>query len=400
MNQFLNRKSENMIMYKYDLDKKISNILTDVIEFRKDIHRHPELGYEEVETTKRIISFLKKNGVTAETFSDLTGAVVNIDNGCEKTIGLRVDIDALPITENTGLDFMSKNEGKMHACGHDVHTSIGAGMCIILNCLKEKLNVNVKVIFQPAEECNPQGGAKSLIEKGVLKNPDVSEIYGFHVWPDYKVGKIAVKDGPIMAASDKFKIIIKGKKTHAAQPHKGVDAISIGVDVINALEFKLKREMNPFEPAVISIGKFHSTGRYNIICDYVEIEGTLRTLCEETRNRIHKRIHQIADGIIKSYGGDSEIIICRGYDSVINDKELTQNFVRHAVNLLGEDNVMTNITASLIGEDFSSFCKYIPSLYFHLGCDSNYPLHSDKFYPKEETIKVALNLLGSFILNM
>lgn len=387
-------------MFKEELDREISTILNDIIAFRKDIHMHPELGYKEIETTKRIIEFLEKHGVKGETFSDLTGAVVNIDNGCKKTIGLRVDIDALPIRENTGLEFMSKNDNIMHACGHDVHTSIGAGMCIILNRLKEKLNVNVKVIFQPAEECNPQGGSKSLIENGILKKPNISEIYGFHVWPDYKVGEIAVKDGPIMAASDKFKIIIKGKKTHAAQPHKGVDAISIAVDVLNALEFKLKREMNPFEPAIISIGKFNSTGRYNIICDYVEIEGTVRTLSEKNRNKIHERINQIVEGITSSYCGESEILISRGYNSVVNDKELTHNFVDHAVKVLGENNVKTDITASLIGEDFSFFCNHIPSLYFHLGCDCKHPLHSDKFFAKEETIEVALNLIGSFILNM
>lgn len=388
------------MMYRDNLDKEISNILKDVIVFRKDIHMYPELGYKEVETTKRIIKFLEKNGVKAETFFDLTGAVVNIDNGCKKTIGLRVDIDALPIREDTGLEFMSKNREVMHACGHDIHTSIGAGMSIILNRLKEKLNVNVRIIFQPAEECNPEGGAKSLIEKGILKNPNVSEIYGFHVWPDYEVGKIAVKEGSFMAASDKFKIIIKGKKTHAAQPHKGVDAISIAADVINALEFKLKREMSPFEPAVISIGKLNSTGRYNIICDYVEIEGTIRTLCEETRNRIHGRINEMVEGITKSYGGESEIIISRGYNAVINDKKLFQNFVKHAIQVLGESNIKTDTTASLIGEDFSFFCEHIPVLYFHLGCDCEYPLHSDKFYAKEETIELALNLLGKFILNM
>lgn len=177
------------------------------------------------------------------------------------------------------------------------------------------------------------------------------------------------------------------------------DAISIEVDIINAIEFKLKREINPFEPAVISIGKINSTGRYNIICDRVEIEGTIRTLYEETRSNIHTRIKQITEGITTSYGGDYEIVLNKGYDPVINNPALVQNFVDHSIQILGKNNVKTNITASLIGEDFSSFCKYVPLLYFHLGCDSEYPLHSDKFFAKEETIKVALELLGSFLLN-
>ncbi|WZL72309.1 M20 family metallopeptidase [Clostridiaceae bacterium 35-E11] len=388
-----------MIRFKDALNKEIANILENVTAFRKEIHMYPELGYKEVDTTKRIVDFLEKNGVKSETFSNITGAIVNIDNNCKKTIALRVDIDALPISENTGLEYTSKNIGLMHACGHDVHTAIGAGLAVILNILKEKLHVNVKIIFQPAEECSPHGGASFLIKEGVLKNPDVSEIYGFHVWPDYKAGQIGVKEGPIMAASDKFHLTIKGKKTHAAQPHKGVDAISIAVDIINAIEFKIKREINPFEPAVISIGQINSTGRYNIICDHVEIEGTIRTLYEGTRNAIHTRIKEITEGITKSYGGDYKIVLNKGYDPVINHPALVQNFVDHSIQVLGENNVQTNITASLIGEDFSSFCKYVPSLYFHLGCDSEYPLHSDKFFPKEETIQVALDLLGSFLLN-
>ena len=391
MNQSLNRSK---------LDIEISEILESIISFRKEIHRYPELGYKEEKTTKRIVEFLENQGLEMETFNDLTGAFTNIRNGHKKTIGIRVDIDALPITENTGLSYSSEHPGIMHACGHDVHTSIGVGIAILMNRMKEFLKVNVKIVFQPAEECNPNGGAKELIRRGILENPSVDEMYGFHVWPRLSVGEIAVKKGPIMASSDKLSIIVRGKKTHAAEPHKGVDAISIGMDIINTLEFKLKREMDPFDPYVISIGKFNSRGRYNIICDYAEIEGTVRTFNENTRKKIHKRVLEIANGIAKSYGGEADAIINRGYDTVINDEKITENFIDYAKKTMGKGNVRTEINASLIGEDFSFFSKKVPSLYFHLGCDCEYPLHSDKFFAKEETIEIGLRLIAGFILSI
>lgn len=381
------------------LTKEIDNVFDNIVAFRKQIHMNPELGYKEFKTTESIIKILEENGVNVYTFSNFTGAVANIDNGCNKTIGLRVDIDALPMCENTGLEYSSKNNGIMHACGHDVHNSIGVGLAIILNRMRGILPVNVKIIFQPAEECSPNGGAKYLIEQGILKKPDVFTMLGFHVWPDYKVGEIAVKEGPIMAASDKFKITIKGEKSHAAQPHKGVDAIGIAIDVVNAIEYKLKREIDPFDPYIISIGGINSKGRYNVICDYVEIEGTMRTIDEKVRSMIHRRIREIVKGIALVYNGSCEIEIDRGYDCLINDKDMTQRFIKHANNVLGENNVNIDILSSLIGEDFSFFCKYVPTLYFHLGCDCDYPLHSDRFFAKEESMRVALELIGSFILN-
>ncbi|SKC83631.1 M20 metallopeptidase family protein [Maledivibacter halophilus] len=387
-----------MSRLKEGIEKEISNIFDNIVDFRKNIHMYPELGYKEIETTNRIVNILEKNNVKVYRFENITGAIANIFNNCEKTIAVRVDIDALPIRENTGLSFTSKNKEVMHACGHDVHTSIGVGLAVLLNRFKEDLKVNVKIIFQPAEECSPRGGAKLLIEKGVLSNPKVSEVYGFHVWPSYKIGEIGIKPGAIMAASDRFKIIIKGKNAHAAEPHKGVDAISIGADIINAVEFKLKREINAFEPCIISIGKINSTGRYNIICDHTELEGTIRTLSEDSRKKIQSRLKEIVKGISNSYGADYDIDIINGYNPVLNNEQLTASFIKSAEKILGGENVKTNIKPSLIGEDFSAFCKHKPSLYFHLGCDSKYPLHSDRFFADNETIKVGLRLLGLYII--
>lgn len=380
------------------LKSEVDIHIKDIIKLRRELHSYPELGYHEYKTTQRLIDYLNRHNVNVYGFKDITGAIAYIGNHCKNTVGLRVDIDALPISENTGVEYSSKNKGIMHACGHDIHMSIGAGLAVILNNLKSKLPVNLKIIFQPAEECNPDGGAKALIQRGVLNNPDVSSIIGFHIWPDLKVGEIGVISGPIMASSDKFKIIINGKKSHAAEPHKGVDAIGIALNVINMIQNVIKQEIDPFEPAVVSIGQIASKGRYNIICDYVEIEGTIRTFNDEVRDKIHTRIGEILNGIMTARGGSHELHLERGYDAVVNDTELTKRFIIYASKLLGQQNLKTSIKPSLIGEDFGFFGKYAPCMYFHLGGNSIYPLHSDKFLPDEGCIEVALQLLGSFIL--
>lgn len=380
------------------LQKEIGTSLEEINEFRRQVHMFPELGYKEFDTTGRIDVFLQEHGVNVSRFHKITGAVAVIDNNCEKTIGLRVDIDALPVAENTGLEFASRNKGIMHACGHDLHTAVGVGLAVVLNHLKEYLPVNVKIIFQPAEECSPTGGARHLINEGVCKNPDISALLGFHVWPDLLTNQIGVKEGSIMAASDKFKITVKGKKSHAAQPYNGIDAIDIAVNIIGSINSKLKKEIRPLEPFLISVGMINSKGRYNIICDHVEFEGTIRTLSEETRITVHKKLKKLVHDIASMYGGTCRTVIKKGYNSVINDKKLTQDFIKHAISILGEENVKTGISPSLIGEDFSFYGEHVPTLYFHLGCDCEFPLHSDRFYAREETLGVALKILGSFII--
>lgn len=381
------------------IKKSLNNLIDELKEFRKEIHKNPELGYEEFNTTKLIKEFLGRKGIKFCNFDNLTGGYVYIDCNKDRTIGFRADIDALPILENTCVDFESLNKGIMHACGHDVHTTIASGVAIILNSLKEYLDYNIVVIFQPAEECNPSGGARPVIEQGIIERLNISEMYGLHVWPKYEVGKIAVKKGVLMGSSDKFSIEVLGKKAHAAEPHAGIDAISISVDIINAIEHKLRREIDPFETALISIGDLRSTGRYNIICDRVEIGGTIRTVSEATRSFIHKRIEELSTKISDAYGGEVKVSINDGYPVLSNDINLAERFIRYSKGHLGEDNVITDINPSLIGEDFSFYCLEVPSLYFFLGCESKYPLHSDKFLPKEGTIYTAIDLICNYILN-
>lgn len=380
------------------IQHNLNGVIEELKELRRSIHAKPELGYQEYGTTESIKSFLNKKGLSFNCFNNLTGGFVYIDCKKEKTVGFRADIDALPMCENTCAAFKSANEGIMHACGHDVHTTIAAGIALVLDSLKDYLKYNVLVIFQPAEECNPQGGAKLVIEQGILSKFNISEMYGLHIWPKYKVGEIAVKPDAIMGSSDKFSIEVLGKKSHAAEPHGGIDAISISVDIINAIEHKLRREIDPFEVSLISIGSIKSTGRYNVVCDKVEIEGTIRTVSEHTRSFIHRRINELAAGIANSYNGRTVVSINNGYKVVRNDRSLSESFIRFAGDFLGKENVHTDINPSLIGEDFSFYCSVVPSLYFFLGCDSEYPLHSDKFLPKEETIYTAINFMSNYFL--
>jgi amidohydrolase len=373
--------------------------LQELKAFRKEIHRHPELGYTEKGTTDRIENFLRDHGVAFHRFENLTGGYALIDAGGDRTLGFRCDIDALPLTENTGVDFASQTPGIMHACGHDMHTAIGAGLAVALNQNKGLMHRSAVVLFQPAEECNPRGGAKPVIETGFLKNLKISEMYGMHVWPSLPVGTIALRAGTLMGASDHFRIEIGGKKSHAAEPHRGVDAISIAAQVYTALVHRLRREVSPFSGSLVSIGGFNSTGRYNVICDHVTLEGTLRSTDAQSRDHVRARIPEIVRHIAEAERGSAEVFLDSGFGIVDNDKGLFESFSSFAAERLGDDKVKRDITPSMIGEDFSVFCAEVPSLYCFMGCDCPYPLHSDRFIPQEGCLEAAVNLFSNYFLN-
>ncbi len=369
------------------------------LELRREIHRHPELSDHEVETTRRIRDFLARDGLTLEPIGNLNGGFVRINQGKERTLCMRADIDALPLTEHTGAPFASEEKGVMHACGHDMHAAIAAGIACELARVKERLNCNVVVLFQPAEEANPIGGARPVVEAGFLAGQGIDEMYGLHVWPSLPVGEIEVRPGPIMAASDRFRIEVRGTAAHAAEPHLGVDAIAIGSEIDCALVQKLRREVDPFEAVSISIGSFQSAGRYNVVCDRVLLEGTVRTTKEETRAYLHRRIQEIPAQIASSYRGEAVVTLHAGYGVLNNAPELFRRFTACAQQLLGTEHVHTDIHPSLIGEDFYYFSQRLPSLYFHVGCQADHPLHSDRFLPKEEALGTAIDLMTDFFLS-
>lgn len=375
---------------------------TDVSKYltlRRDIHRHPELSNHEVETTRRIREFLALDGLELRPIGGLNGGFVNVNTGMEKTLCMRADIDALPLHEETGVSFASENNGVMHACGHDMHTAIAAAIACELHKVRELLKCNIVVLFQPAEENNPDGGAKPVVEAGFLEDQHVDEVYGLHMWPQLPVGDIEVCPGPIMAASDRFNIRIAGRTAHAAEPHLGVDAIAIGMDIYCALVQKLRREVSPCDSMTISIGSFKTSGRYNIICPEAVLEGTIRTTSDGTRAFLPKRIAELSSTIASSHGGSAEANVNRGYGIVLNDVDLFRRFSTCAVKTLGPEHVHTNISPSLIAEDFYYYGKRVPSLYFHLGCQSKYSLHSNHFLPQEEALTVAVDLMTDYFLS-
>ncbi len=374
-------------------------LLQELKEFRKDIHRYPELGYAEKHTTDRIEKFLQDRGVAFYRFDNLTGGYAMIDIGAPRTLGFRCDIDALPLTENTGVDFASQTPGIMHACGHDMHTSVGAGLTVALNQNRQYLHCNVAILFQPAEECNPRGGARPVIETGFLKKLNIAEMYGMHVWPSLPVGTIALRAGTLMGASDHFRIEIRGKKSHAAEPHLGVDAISIAAQIYTALVCRLKREVSPFAGSLVSIGSFNSTGRYNVICDHVTLEGTIRSTDAQSRDHVRTRIPEIVHHIAEAERGSAEVILDSGFGIVKNNRGLYEAFSGFAAAYLGDEKVKLDITPSMIGEDFSAFCSEVPSLYCFMGCDCPYPLHSDHFIPQEGCLETAVTLFAGYFLN-
>ena len=382
------------------MNLELTEIINESKKLRWNIHKEPELGYNEEKTTEKIEKFFNDKGILFNRFDNMYGGYVYIDTKSDLTVGFRADIDALPILENTGLENSSKNFGVMHACGHDMHTSIAAGLALYLWNHKNDLNINVVILFQPAEECSPKGGAKPLIESGFIEKLRINAMYGLHVWPSLKVGQIAVKEGVLMASSDKLTIDIKGVKSHAAEPHRGVDAISIAADIINAVVHKLRREIDPFDTSLVTIGKVETTGRYNVLCGDAKLEGTIRATTREAQKKYHKRIVEVSEGIANSYCGKAIVKIEPGYHILSNDEKQTSKFISFAKNFLGKDNVKDKINPSLIGEDFSFYTEIVPSTYFFLGCESDYPLHSDCFCPKEEAIDIALNLLTKLFTNI
>ena len=369
------------------------------LELRRELHRHPELSNHEVETTRRIRDFLAQDGLELQSIGTLNGGFVRIDAGKSKTICMRADIDALPLSEQTNAPFSSENEGVMPACGHDMHTAIAAGIACELNRVKNQLNCNVVILFQPAEEANPVGGARPVVEAGFLADQEIDEMYGLHLWPSLPVGDIALRSGPIMAASDRFEIEVLGTTAHAAEPHLGVDAILVASEINCALVQKLRREINPFDAISIAIGSFQSFGRYNVVCDRVVLQGTVRTTNEETRTYLHRRIQELPGQIAASYGGKATVALHTGYGVLNNSPELFQRFTEQAKQLLGDAHVHTDIHPSLIGEDFYFFSQNVPSLYFHLGCQAEHPLHNNCFLPKEEALAVGIDLVTDFFLS-
>ncbi len=389
---------------KEKLDRIITKHIDNVIMIRRDIHQNPELGMEEFQTSDMVREELEKLGFEVNTNIGKTG-VVGILRGKEngKTLLLRADMDALPIDELTDLSFKSKVLGKMHACGHDVHTAILLGVAKVLNELKSEITGNIKFVFQPAEECNPTGGARYMIEDGVLENPKVDAALALHVW-GVPIGKIGLKSGTIMAQSDRIYITIKGKSSHASQPQNGVDAIVVAAHVITALQTIVSRNIDPMESAVVTIGTIHGGSRYNVLSDKVVMEGTVRIFDPIIAEIMPRRIKSIVENICTAFDCECDVEYVNGYSLTINDDLLTKDVTQSLINTLGEDNIIIADKPASGGEDFSEFSKLVPSVLFWLGMQSdinkdNCVLHSPTLIIDESCIQIGIKALSNIAID-
>ena len=364
---------------KISLEEELETLMPKVIEWRHDIHQHPELGNREFRTSNKIKVHLESLGIEVESGIAYTGLVGMIEGGKPgPTIALRADMDALPVEEKTGLPFASKvrttylgnDVGVMHACGHDAHVAILMGVAEVLSQMKNDIHGTIKFIFQPAEEGAPkgeEGGAELMVKEGVLKNPDVDAIFGLHIAAGLDAGKITYKPGGIMAASQSYQIDVMGKQAHGSRPWASVDPIVASAQIINGLQTIISRESElTKEGAVITVGMINAGIRSNIIPEKATIVGTIRTLDYGMQDFINKRMKEMVPDIAKAFRAEASIEIDKGYPITFNHIELTSQMLPTLQRIALKENVI-EVDAITGAEDFSFFQQKVPGLYFFLG---------------------------------
>ena len=372
--------------------------LSQVISWRREIHSRPELSQHEEKTAALVANVLE--GLGLEVSRNIGGfGVVGLLRGNEpgKTVGLRADMDALPLNEETGLDYASQTPGVMHACGHDTHTAMLLGAACALAEIRGKIRDNVKFIFQPSEELNPTGGAPGMIRDGVLESPNVDGLFALHVWPLYETGKIAIRSGACMAASDRIYITVHGKTAHGSRPDQGNDAIVAAASVITGLQSIISRRISPLDSAVLTIGTIHGGYRYNVIPDSVKLEGTVRTLNPAIQSRMPELITQSAKGIAEGLGCSCDVEYVKGYPPLVNDSDMAA-IARDSVRKIYPDAVIIADEPDLAAEDFAFFARERPAFMAWLGCTpSNVnvndapKLHNTKFSPDENCFACGID---------
>ncbi|MBF2066296.1 MAG: amidohydrolase [Calothrix sp. C42_A2020_038] len=360
-----------------------------LIEIRRHLHSHPELSGAEYQTAAFVAGVLSSSGLHVQEGVGKTGVVgeLNGTGSDNRILAIRTDMDALPIQERTGLDFASRTSGVMHACGHDVHTTVGLGTAMVLSQLAEELPGKVRFLFQPAEEIAQ--GASWMVKDGAMS--DVSAILGLHVFPSIPGGSIGLRYGALTAAADDLEITIVGESGHGARPHEATDAIWIASQVITTLQQAISRTQNPLRPVVLSIGQINGGRAPNIIADKVELKGTVRSLHPETRANLPTWIETIVANVCNSYGAKFEVNYRQGVPSVQNDYMLTQLLQSSAEEAWGCERVQVLPEPSLGAEDFSVYLDYAPGSMFRLGVGfkertANYPLHHPLFEVDESAI--------------
>ena len=385
-----------------DMRQLVSEHKEAVINTRRDLHRIPEVGYTEEKTSAYVAEYLNREGLAVQTGIARFGVVGLLETGKPgPTLMIRADMDALLLQEETGLEFASTHDGVMHACGHDAHMAMGLGAATVLNRIKEDFKGTIKFVFQPAEE--GPGGAKPMIDEGVMENPKVDYAIGCHVWPEIPEGTIGVRSGPFLAAMDRFDLKIIGRGGHGAMPHMCIDALEVGTQVVNALQRISSRHMHPLEPTVVTVGSFHAGTTFNIIPGEAEMCGTTRTFNLDIWDSWEQRLEKVIGGVCESMGADFELKFSKGYPPTINDDDISEVVRRCAAEVVGQEKVVVP-AQTMGGEDMSYFLQRAKGCFFALGAgrEGYAPVHNPRFMFNEDVLllgvethcRVALDLLG------
>jgi len=385
---------------KQEIKKLAKEFHEEIIHIRRHLHQHPELSFEEVETGKFIAKKLKSFGISYEHGIADNGVVglIKGKNPNKRIIALRGDIDALPITEANDVPYKSRNEGVMHACGHDVHTSSLLGTAKILHTLRDQFEGTIKLIFQPGEEKLP-GGASIMIKEGVLKNPKPVSIFGQHVHPPLEAGTIGIRSGKYMASTDEIYFTVTGEGGHGALPQECIDPIVVTANLIVSLQQIVSRAANPTIPTVLTFGKINSTGgATNVIPNEVKVEGTFRTMDEAWRKKAHKKMKKLAEGMAKAMGATCEFNIAKGYPFLVNNEELTLRTKQWAQEFLGKKNVI-DLPIRMTAEDFSYFSQEMPACFYRLGTGNKKRgiisnIHTNTFDVDESALELSIGLMA------
>ena len=372
---------------------------TEITEVRRHLHQHPELSWHERETSLFIQEFLR--GLEVEIRTGIAGyGVIAIIRGKQsgRTVGLRADMDALPIIEKNDLPYASQNPGVMHACGHDGHTATLLGAAKILAKLRHEISGTIVGVFQPAEENG--GGGRRLLNDGALEEFHIDGFFALHAWPYLPIGTIGIREGAMMAAIDDFEIIVHGKSGHAGHPMKAVDPVLIAAHLVIALQSLVTHERHGADPTVLTVTMIHGGTADNVIPAEVKINGTLRTMQDETRQRMNQRIIEVAESVAKTFHGTAAVAIERGYPTLVNDSAMVARVARIAKEVVGAANLHELKEPSMGGEDFAYYLQKYPGAMFRLGVGPNPSLHSDTFNFNDEALEIGMRMMAGLAVDV
>ncbi len=383
-----------------DFHAAVLALKDEMIARRRDLHRHPELAFEEVRTAGIVAAELQALGLEVQTGVGRTGVVGVLEGSHDgPTVLVRADMDALPIHEENQTDYVSTVAGKMHACGHDGHVSMGLAVARVLSAQRERLHGRVKFVFQPAEEIG--GGARAMIADGVLENPRPDVSLGLHLWNNLPVGKVGVTPGPCMSAADDWHCVINGAGGHGASPHQTQDPITAAAQVITALQTITSRNVDPLDTAVVSVGMIRGGEAFNVIPSVVEMKGTLRTYRKATQELVRARLQAICEGVAEALGCRAEVTITPMTLAVDNDPAVAERIAALAAEVVGAENVLRDVR-TMGSEDMSYLMDRVPGCYFFVGSANaerglNYPHHNPRFDVDEEALVIGATILAKAV---